>query len=565
VFRINTSSVVDNTDSARQNWRTSLGKTFNQVLAWIGLGREPRRDWPFDDAKIARYSEAKAANVEHASPPLDLQTWRDLELTRYRLSLTARTSIFGQQFLHHQLRCGATPAQREQVVQRLRELLNTPELRARLIDAFLPLRQADTEIADFLFARPAERFPTWLRYALLLPLMFLCGAAVLMVSLLFIPLSSSILALSAATSLIAFVLMLAVQRQFNHRVAQHQLDIQSLRLMLATAVSLHKAAPDSTRSSSAQLTNAAIADEARSIHRRITPLPWLNLFPGMNDYADWFLLDNIRRFRKCSRVVEEHRDFLQQCFEVVAQTEAELAMAEHLAKTSIFCWAKAAPMRELRFGGAVHPLLANATPLTMSFTERGALLTGQNGVGKSTLLKTVGVNLVSSNAFGFCYAQSAEIPDATCITSLSNEDSLENGESLYISELRRAAELLSITNQNEDCICLIDEIFRGTNHIDAVASAAAVLHALSQRALIVVSSHHLVLAPLLTRSLSPYYLRMESTPAATRTLVPGVLPESNGIALLAEHGFAPEVQDDAIQIRDWMRTGLLPKVPPPSL
>ncbi len=532
------------------SWLQSVADTLDQLLARLGLTREPLRDWPFDEAHIARYSLAKAGAGGEA---IDTHTWRDLELTRYRTSLTQQTSVFGQQFLHHQLRCGTPAALRAETVNRLQDLISSANARTTLAHAFLPLRQTDTEISELLFTRPAASFPNWIRYVWLLPWGFMFGGAALLAAVLVPATSSTFLAGAAAASLIAFVLMLDVQRRFHAQVTQHQLEIRSLRLLLATVVSL----------------NPAQAAEARRIHRTITPVPWLSLFPGLNEYADWFLLANIQRFRKASAVIDTHRALLQRCFEWAAQTEAELAIATHLAAAPTYCWSQPAATRALALASAVHPLLANTSPLTMSFAQQGALLTGQNGVGKSTLLKIIGVNLVVSRAFGCCYAEVANVPDGICMTSLNNEDSLENGESLYISELRRASELLAVTEHRADCICLIDEIFRGTNHVDAVAAAAAVLHALSERALIVVSSHHLVLAPLLTRSLVPYYLKLvppagESMRAA-RQLVPGVRPESNGISQLSAHGFDANLEADAIRIRDWLKTSLLPVAPPPTL
>jgi DNA mismatch repair ATPase MutS len=84
----------------------------------------------------------------------------------------------------------------------------------------------------------------------------------------------------------------------------------------------------------------------------------------------------------------------------------------------------------------VHPLLA-AAPLDFGMAQQGVFISGQNGVGKSTLLRAVGLNLVTARAFGFCYAARAVTPLLPVYSSMQNEDALGSGESFYMAELRR--------------------------------------------------------------------------------------------------------------------------------
>ena len=99
-------------------------------------------------------------------------------------------------------------------------------------------------------------------------------------------------------------------------------------------------------------------------------------------------------------------------------------------------------------------------------------------------------------------------------------------------------------------VCLIDEIFRGTNHEESVSAAAAVLDTLARDALVVVSSHNLVLGPLLAHRLAPWLVARHAD--GVLGLEPGVLGRTNGIALLAGHGFSAAVQDKAGQVAAWL-------------
>jgi len=181
---------------------------------------------------------------------------------------------------------------------------------------------------------------------------------------------------------------------------------------------------------------------------------------------------------------------------------------------------------------------------------KGAFLSGRNGVGKSTFLRTVGINLLVARAFGFCYATSATLPALPVHASMRSEDSLLDGESLYLAELRRAKELLAASRREVPGIFLVDEIFRGTNHLESVSAAAAVLDELASRALVLVSSHNLVLAPLLAHRLDPYFITRAADGALT--LAPGVLAHTNGISLLADHGFGAGIEANAARVCAWL-------------
>lgn len=203
----------------------------------------------------------------------------------------------------------------------------------------------------------------------------------------------------------------------------------------------------------------------------------------------------------------------------------------------------------LALDGAVHPLLQQPSSLSLTLEHKGAFLSGRNGVGKSTFLRTVGINLITARAFGFCYAASATLPALPVHASMRSEDSLLNGESLYLAELRRAKELLAASTADVPGIFLVDEIFRGTNHLESVSAAAAVLDVLASRALVLVSSHNLVLAPLLAHRLDPYFIERTGEQLQLHA---GVLAHTNGISLLAEHGFGTGIEQNAARVCAWL-------------
>jgi DNA mismatch repair ATPase MutS len=133
---------------------------------------------------------------------------------------------------------------------------------------------------------------------------------------------------------------------------------------------------------------------------------------------------------------------------------------------------------------------------------------------------------------------------------MQNEDSLLGGQSLYVAELARARTMLERARGEQDVVCLVDEIFRGTNHEESVSAAAAVVDELARHALVVVSSHNLVLGSVLAHALAPW--RIVRGGDGGLVLEPGVLGRTNGVALLAEHGFDEAVQRRAEQVAAWL-------------
>ncbi|MBE3028443.1 DNA mismatch repair protein MutS [Janthinobacterium sp. GW458P] len=485
-------------------------------------------DYPFARSDIAMLHQ-----VEGDPAQLDGQTWEEMLLDDYHAQLAAQTSIVGQQRLHQRLAGGTADAASR---ARIAALLAAPAQQAVLERAMQPLRTADMEVAALLCGAPPPAVPWWSRW-LLLP------TVALLLSLLAAWLVAP---LAWAVAVPVWLLLMALQMRFYDLCKPWERSVFTLQQILL----VHGRLGALDTAFTAQLREGGRA--AGVINRQITPLRWIKMIPLLSEYDDWLMLGNIRRYFHSLRVVRRERAFLRQSFLLLADLEADLALARHLRGRAQFCWAQDAGARQLSFEAMVHPLLDGAVPLSLYLDGRGAFISGQNAIGKSTLLRGVGLNLISARAFGFCYAQAASVPLLPLYSSMQNEDTFDGGESLYIAELRRARELLALAEGAAPALFLIDEIFRGTNHLESVAAAAAVLHTLAARNLVIVSSHNLVLGPLLEDCLAPWCVRRDD--AGVLLLAPGVLQATNGIALLAQRGFGSAIEAKAGQVFDWLST-----------
>ncbi|MES2128827.1 MAG: DNA mismatch repair protein MutS [Pseudomonadota bacterium] len=489
---------------------------FKTMQSLFTIAQAEPLDYPFADSDIAQLHRHTSAAAPGA---IDEQTWHDLLLGTWARRLGREASIFGQQVLHQRLRVGLDDAACAAQAERLRALSADSEQLERLHGQCRPLRLADAEIAALLFGAEAQpALPAWSAHLDKLgPLFFASAIAGFWWNPLWI------------ASAVALYLLMAIQMQFYERVSAWQRPLKSVQLML-------------------QVCRDSV-DDLRAPARRLGKLLAMSPMAAMplaGDYHEWFLLGNVRRYVATVRAVYLERDFLRQCYLRCAGFEADIALARYLRHGPAVCWARRSTDGALALDGAIHPLLADALPLSLGLEHKGLFISGQNGIGKSTLLRTVGLNLLAARAFGFCHARAAQLPALRVATNMQSEDSLLGGESLYIAELRRARELLAAP---AGALFLVDEIFRGTNHLESVSAAAAVLDELAARGPLIVASHNLVLASLLAHRLDPLCVRRID---GRLVLGPGVLAHTNGVALLAQHGFGMAIEGKAAQVFDWL-------------
>lgn len=476
---------------------------------------------------------------------IDDQSWADLLLASYEEKLAPHASIFGRQLLHKRLRAGVKDEECATLRVRLHTLMDDPARLDAIDTSLRTLRHADADVAGLLFESAAPGVPSWARVLWLLPVALFVSLAALVT-----------LPFGWALILAALAPLMALQIRYHSQVEAWTASIRSLHALLRTTTLLGQQGGPLLES----FTDART--KAERLHIRLARSPALRMIPFAKQYADWFAADNVAHYFKSARIVHAERTFLRECYLACATLEADVALARHLALTERWCWAERGDNRSLVLNGGVHPLMAQPAPLSVALEGRGAFISGQNASGKSTFLRMVGLNAIAARAFGFCYATRARLPALPVRASMQNEDSLLGGESLYMAELRRARELLDAAGQPPG-ICLIDEVFRGTNHLESVSAACAVLEQLATRDLVLVSSHNLVLAPLLRAQFEPFFI---DTRSGSPVLAPGVLKNPNGIALLATQGFGEAIEGRAAEVASWLSSHLVePETGTPEL
>jgi DNA mismatch repair ATPase MutS len=193
-----------------------------------------------------------------------------------------------------------------------------------------------------------------------------------------------------------------------------------------------------------------------------------------------------------------------------------------------------------------HPLVTNAVPNSIALAPpQGVLVTGSNMSGKSTFLRTVGVNVVLAQTVCTTLARAYEAPAYTVGSCIGRSDDLIAGKSYYLVEVESVLALVRASARDAPHLFIFDELFRGTNALERIAAAEAVLAELVGRGkphVVLAATHDGELVDLLRDTYEVYHLSDAIGPDGLvfdYRLTAGAATSRNAIALLRLNG-APE-------------------------
>ena len=215
-----------------------------------------------------------------------------------------------------------------------------------------------------------------------------------------------------------------------------------------------------------------------------------------------------------------------------------------------------------------HPLIQVKERVTndfeMSQEGRIHIVTGSNMSGKSTFLRTIGVNLVLAFSGSPVCARFFSCSLMNISTSMRTQDNLENHISSFYAEVLRIKTILDDATQSGNMIFLIDEIFKGTNSQDRQQGAEAIIRSLNRSNVLgLVSTHDLALGDLANDShLAVKNFHFTETYSNNEIrfdyrLRSGISKTTNGLYLLKMVGFELEQLDPSVhrnsreQLESW--------------
>jgi hypothetical protein len=521
--RVNDHKAKKNLDQLRANW-----------------GKAKTDDFHFYN--IRRYADSE--KEDQRPPRLTEQTLTDIDFNRLFEFVDRTTSRIGQQFLFKKLiEPNSDPhASSEELI----ELFSRDEkLREQTQLQLLRLKSADAYYVSSLLHDDLVKKPKWFY---LLYLDFILGALLLIMSFKF------------PVLLVVFIVPVTINtilhywnksNTFRYSKAFKQLNVLigvSSQLLKHDAFKNVSVAEGIAEFKSFQAKTTLIySDNEGGLQGDLSLIGtyFIELAKGA------FLIELFTFFNAIEEVASKQRS-IRKLFDYVGNIDTALSIASLRAGALKTCKpVLTADRKEMGVTNVYHPLIRNCVENSLSIRNKSVLITGSNMSGKSTLLRTLVINSILAQTIRTCFADEFISPVVRQFSSVRIDDNLFEGTSYYFEEVKLMASLVAEVGVQQN-LFVLDEVFKGTNTIERIAAAKAILSFLNRaNNIVVVSTHDIELAEMLKSEYDLYHFTeiVENNELLfDHKLKPGPLRTRNAIKILELCNYPIEITSEAREI-----------------
>ena len=507
-------------------------------LYW-GLPRTPSDEKEFE--KIGLYYRLKTRD---STDGLDDKTWADLNFDQVFEFIDRTSSRVGQQYLYDLLR---TPKFKEEPLLKLERVVNRlkdEKLREGLQVELHRLNHKDAWFIPYLFQDEFPRLPVH-RFVLLL----LTLATV-----------ASLVGAFFSSGFRSIFIFLVIVNMLTSLYFRRQLDafIQGFRLvniLISTSQTIASQYADSKIEEIDKLKEDA--KSLAAVQRRTAFLAFNtqhdDLAQMIYQYLNMAFLLDVNCFAFTVEELRRKRENVVALYEGLGYLDAAISIASirygnvKYATPNFYDRVKISRFRRL-----YHPLLQSPVANDLLVNAKGILITGSNMSGKSTFIRTVGVNVILAQTIHTCFAEEYVAPFLVVKASMGAADSLTESKSHYLAEVENVRVLVDSVQSGRQCLFLLDELFRGTNTLERVAAAKAVLEYLNRGDnIVMVATHDIELADLLGHYYECHHFREIITHQQMDfdyRIQPGTSSTRNAIAILDLLRYPKPVIGEALNV-----------------
>lgn len=274
-------------------------------------------------------------------------------------------------------------------------------------------------------------------------------------------------------------------------------------------------------------------------------------------YYNMVFLKEPNVFFKTVKLANKYREEFFQVYNLIGKIDAYISIASY--KDGLDYYREVKLIEEntdfyLSAEELYHPLLDQPVTYSFELNNMGALVTGSNASGKSTFLRTIGINSLFAQTFYFTLAKEYKSSYFKLLTSIGTTDNIVEGDSYYMAEAKSLKRILDSLDPNQPVLCILDEIFRGTNTAERISAAKEALnYMINRNACVIAATHDLELTTLVNTRYNNYHFREiieENDIKFDYILRDGPCTTRNAIAILKHLGYPREIHEKAMEMAE---------------
>lgn len=343
---------------------------------------------------------------------------------------------------------------------------------------------------------------------------------------------------------IVFIINMILHLSAKNKIAQGLHSVGRLGSMVRTALSMKDIEEPKLEDKLSELKKAAV--KCSGIARKTRSIGRTEGIDLLSDYFNiYFLMEEVSLFS----VIEELHKFrkeLQRIYILLGEIDAYISIASYRKELGEYTEPEFTEENNgVHIINGKHPLVENAVANSLEIEKGGIILTGSNMSGKSTFLRTIGVNALFAQTINTCLVEKYSAPLLKVMTSISPSDDIVGGKSYYLGEAEALLRIIRGCEDNVPSLCIIDEIFRGTNPIERISAAAEILDYLpDHNAITIVATHDIELTGMVKNHYECYYFTEDVDENGLKfdyKLKKGISKTRNAIKVLKFIGYPEEI------------------------
>jgi hypothetical protein len=475
------------------------------------------------------------------------RTFQDLDMDEVFMFLDRTCSKVGQQFLYHILRTipgDNTRAERFENIIRI--IKQNPDVRDKILLEISLLNNREAYYISSLFLEDHIAKPSWFWITPVLSL---------------ISLGSILLSFIFPQMLIFLIFLLAVNFGIHY---WNKSNLYKYSSSIPQLLRLNQAAKNIAGLEDMRGVNPGIMKSVRAIDSLGVQMSLFKLEAKMQSeigQAVEHLLELVKALLLIEPLVlfnvlkqlDSKRAHLQQVYKFIGEIDTAISINFIREDVPYFCHPTiTTDKRHIAAVGVYHPLIFGAVANSIHLSGKSALLTGSNMSGKTTFIRTMGINSIIAQTTNTCFAKEFLMPVLKIHSAIRISDDLLNDKSYYFEEVLTIKELLKESDSGVGNLFLLDELFKGTNTVERIASGKAVLAYLNKgNNIVFVATHDLELTELLKGDFSMFHFTEVVEGDSIMfdyKIKPGNLSTTNAIKILELNDYPKEVTEEAYQL-----------------